>query len=88
MDLLVRYSNHEDELRRVAGVLRRIDQGDHDNEPGLAIAASQPRGLAKLNDGDVRNLVASFRAGKTKKALAERYGISESSVKRLMRGYQ
>lgn len=86
MDLLVRYSNHEDALGRVVKVLGQIERGDPDNEPGVAIlAGSRPRGLAKLDDGDVRQLVSSFRAGMTKCALAEQYGISESTVKRLLR---
>jgi hypothetical protein len=88
VDLLVRYSNHEDALRRVAGLLRRVEQGDQEDEPGVRLTGSLPRGLAKLDEADVRQLVGSFRAGTAKRILAERYGISESSVKRLLRRYR
>ena len=88
VDLLVRYSNHDDALRRVAGVLRRAEQDDQADEAGLPSAGPRPRGLATLGDDDVRQLVRSFRAGTAKRVLAERYDISESSVKRLLRRWQ
>jgi hypothetical protein len=88
LDLLVRYSNHDDALRRVTGVLRRVEQDDQADEAGLPFAGPRPRGLATLSGDDVRQLVSSFRAGTAKRVLAERYGISESSVKRLLRRWQ
>ncbi|MDQ3579274.1 MAG: hypothetical protein M3443_17120 [Actinomycetota bacterium] len=39
----------------------------------------------RLSDEDIRTLLGAFAQGTTKRALAERYGISESSVKRLVR---
>lgn len=40
----------------------------------------------RLSDADQGRLIAAFTAG-TKRKLAERYGISESSVRRLIRQY-
>jgi hypothetical protein len=42
----------------------------------------------RLSEEDQARLVAAFRSGTAKWRLAERYGISESSVKRLLRSYQ
>jgi response regulator of citrate/malate metabolism len=39
----------------------------------------------RLTDDQVRELVAAFEAGTTRMALAERYGISRTSVARLLR---
>jgi hypothetical protein len=39
----------------------------------------------RLSEVDTAQLVAAFTAGTSKRKLAERYGISESSVKRLIR---
>jgi DNA-binding NarL/FixJ family response regulator len=39
----------------------------------------------KLSDTDQERLIAALTAGTSKRKLAERYGISESSVKRLIR---
>jgi transposase-like protein len=39
----------------------------------------------RLSEADTEQLVAAFTAGTSKRKLAERYGISESSVKRLIR---
>jgi FixJ family two-component response regulator len=39
----------------------------------------------RLSETDEQQLVVAFTAGTSKRKLAERYGISESSVKRLIR---
>ena len=39
----------------------------------------------RLSETDIERLIAAFTAGTSKRKLAERYGISESSVKRLIR---
>jgi hypothetical protein len=89
VDLLVRYSNHEDELKPVVKLLRRIEDHDQDDEPGVRLPESPPlRGLARLGSDDVRQLVASFRAGTAKHILAYHYGISLSTVKRLLRRHR
>lgn len=87
VDLLVRYSNHGDALSHMVKVLRRIEEHDQKSEPGVRLPRpSPPRGLARLNPDDLRQLVASFQAGTAKHVLAYRYGISLSTVKRLLRG--
>jgi hypothetical protein len=86
VDLLVRYSNHEDALRHVVKVLRRIEDYDQADDPGVRLPQPTPlRGLARLNPDNVRQLVASFRTGTPKHVLAHRYGVSLSTIKRLLR---
>jgi hypothetical protein len=41
----------------------------------------------RLSEADVAELVGQFAAGVTRTALVEKYGISLSSVKRLLRGH-
>jgi DNA invertase Pin-like site-specific DNA recombinase len=87
--LLVRYSNHEDALKHVVKLLRRIEDYDQRDEPGVQLPEPPPlRGLARLIPNDVRQLVESFRAGTPKHALAHRYEISLSTVKRLLRSVE
>jgi DNA invertase Pin-like site-specific DNA recombinase len=87
VELLARYSNfHEmDSLREV---LRRIAAGDQTEAPGLVGASARwpPRNLRdRLEEADVQELVESYQTGSTIRALARRFMISESSVKRLLR---
>jgi hypothetical protein len=42
----------------------------------------------RLNDANIRLLVAAFERGTPKWKLAEQYSISESSVKRLVRKHR
>jgi transposase len=42
-------------------------------------------GRDRLGEADTERLIAAFTAGTSKRKLAGRYGISESSVKRLIR---
>jgi DNA invertase Pin-like site-specific DNA recombinase len=47
--------------------------------------SSQRRVDDRLSEADRQRLIAAFTAGTSKRKLADRYGISESSVKRLIR---
>jgi hypothetical protein len=89
VDLLVRYSNHEDTLSHLVKVLRRIEDHDQEVEPGVRRSEPSPlRGLARLSPDDVSQLVASFRAGTPKHVLAHRYGSSLSTIKRLLKRHR
>jgi hypothetical protein len=54
----------------------------------VVTAGRQWRVRDRLSEAQVRQLVEAFQAGTPKHELAERYGISLSSVKRLLRLYQ
>ncbi|WP_214111392.1 hypothetical protein [Acrocarpospora catenulata] len=89
MELLGRYSKRSDLQERLLEALERakIPHDDHDDQ--LASPSSRPRVVQKitdrLTDEEVRKLVESFHAGTPKHVLAQEYGISLSSVKRLLR---
>ena len=69
-------------------VLRRMEENDPADEPGVH---STGRGVGlvpvreRLGDAGVTELLSAFYAGTTKRELAERYRISESSISRLLR---
>ena len=89
VDLLVRYSNHKDELKHLAKLLRHIE--NHDQDAELVARRPEPmplRGLARLSPDDMRQLITNFRTGTPKHVLAHRYGVSLSTVKRLLRRHR
>jgi hypothetical protein len=91
VEVMRRYSNRPDLLGPLLEVLRRIEDGDKRNEPGVC---STGRGggsapiLDRLSEADVRRIVDRFRAGTPKHRLATEYGIGLSSVKRLLRKHR
>ena len=69
-------------------LLRRIEEWDQAAEPGVACTAHGGGRIPvreRLSDQDVDDLVHRFRAGTPKHKLASYYGISLSSVKRLLK---
>jgi hypothetical protein len=91
VEVLRRYSNLPYVLKRVQDVLRRIEENDQTDEPGVC---STGRGVGlvpvreRLGDGAVAELILTFQSGTAKHLLAERYGISVSSISRLLRDYR
>lgn len=91
MELLRRYSNRSDLLKHLVSVLERISEETpaSDEAPQLA-SADGPRPQAwrvsdRLSSADIKILVTSYLAGGTIRDLAEQYGISTTSVKRVLR---
>jgi len=67
-------------------VLRRIEDGDQEGEPGGVVSRERPgRPSDRLSEADVREIVDRFRAGLPKHKLAAEYGMSLSTMKRLLR---
>ena len=91
MELLRRYSNREDLLKPLVSVLERINEDlPASQEEAQLVSADGPTSRAwhvsdRLLPTDVKTLGASYLAGSTIRVLAEQYGISTSSVKRLLR---
>lgn len=88
MELLRRYSNLPDLLKRMRGVLRRIEQNDQTDEPG--VCSTGPGGglvpiRERLVETELDAMVASFQRGTIIRVLADQYGMCESSVKRVLR---
>lgn len=89
VELLRRYSNRQDLLEPLVDVLRRIRENDQTDEPGLDgpyRTAEPPKSFAEqLTTEGIENLVAAYRAGMTGAELATKYGVSLSTVRRLLR---
>lgn len=89
-----RYANRPDllaELNRVAAKLAEPAGSPPDDTPyeeGMARGGRQRRVADLLAPDDIKELVASFKAGVAKHRLATKYGISVSSVKRLLRQHR
>ena len=88
VEVLRRYSNRTDLLRSIQDVLRHIEENDQTDEPGVCLTG-RGGGLSpvrlRLGDTTVHAFVAEFAAGATRQELVGRYGVSLSSVKRLLR---
>ena len=69
-------------------VLRRIKSGDREDEPGVASQGTGRRRLSdRLSDTDICVIIAQFRDGVPKHRLATTYGMSLSTMKRLLRAH-
>jgi hypothetical protein len=91
VEVLRRYSNRPDLLGPLVDVLGRIEAGDQDDEPGVHSTRRGGR-LApvseRLGEGAIREMVEKFRTGVPKGRLVEEFGISMSSVKRVIRRHR
>ena len=91
VELLSRYSNRDDLLKPLVSVLDRINtQPEPAEEQDQLPSADGPTPATwRVNDRvtpvDAKALVDSFLAGDIIRVLADRYGISPSSVKRILR---
>ena len=90
VELVRRYSNRADLQERLAEARSRASQLSQ-QEPGahsVALSARVSRTWRvrdRLTDADVECLIAEFLAGTPKRVLAERYAVSFSTVKNILR---
>src|SRR5215469_3623504 len=90
VEVLKRYSHPEvlDDLRSAVKAITHSIQQDHvvtcENPAGRRPrAGTRPKITARLSESDIATMVAAYQAGTISgKQLAEKYGISLSSVKR------
>jgi hypothetical protein len=88
VELLRRYSNRPELAGPMIDVLRRIEEGDKTDVPDVE---SRNRGgrwpplEERLGKGGLAQLVADRRAGARLRDLVEKYGICESTVKRVLK---
>jgi acetyl-CoA acetyltransferase len=91
VDLRGRLSNHQVlealTLAEQAVATRAVDMGvvESASTSSASLATRPWRVIDRLGEKLILDLLADRRAGATKQALVERYGISRSSVKRLVR---
>jgi len=91
VELVRRYSNRADLQEGLSSVaVRASGREAHDREALRVLAADDPpprvwRLRDRLGDESVQELIEGFRAGATARALADKFKISKSSVKTLLR---
>jgi hypothetical protein len=86
VDLLIRYSKQVDRVSELVSAVERLRVGDAGEPVRVSVRSAeeprvQQRVMDRLGDAGVSRLVAEFRAGATKSELAQRYAMSESTVK-------
>lgn len=90
MELVRRYSNRADLQERLAEARFRASQrGRQEPDSHAIIVSGRVPGVwrvrDRLSDEDVLALIAEFLAGTSKRMLAERYAVSFSTVKNILR---
>lgn len=90
VDLLSRYCNRTDLLVDLDYAARQIARGLARPQPRRSVSSRDRVGRQwslqdRLGEELIRDLVQGRLAGVSQKETAEKYGISESSVKRIMR---
>jgi hypothetical protein len=92
VEVLRRYSNRDDLIKPLVSVLERIEAGDRTDVPGVQSVVNtepnRPPVRERLSADDVGQLVRRFRDGTPKRVLVAEYGVSLSSVKRLLRRHR
>jgi hypothetical protein len=91
VDLRGRFSNPE--VRAMVLQVAQLADGikveeDQQERPALAPQRQRWRLVDRLGEQTIQDLLKDRRAGTTQRRLAERYGISLSSVKRVLRRHR
>lgn len=90
VDLIRRYSNRADLQERLGQACLRLNQHDQElQQPTLDSVSGQSSGVWRVRDrlteDQVMQLIAEFLSGTSKRELAERYDLSFSTVKNILR---
>jgi hypothetical protein len=85
MEVIPRYSNRPDLLGPMMDVLRRIKESDQSDEPGCVESRElgSVRPSDRLSEADIWDISDRFSVSKL--SLAEEYGMSLSTMKRLLK---
>jgi hypothetical protein len=90
VDLMRAYLNRQDLADALVSAVWQLQKAQaRTGEPAFSMRSTQSPSQWRVGDRlsktDTEQLIAYFAAGTSKRKLAERYGIGESSVKRLIR---
>jgi len=88
VELLSRYSNRADLLKPLLDVLRRIEENDQTDEPGIEAGTPSLPGRRiqdRLAPDDLTDLIDLYRSGATRRQVAEKFGVGEQTVKYILR---
>ncbi len=93
VELLSRYSNQPDIAKPLVKLMQLVatePAADTDPSPLVLADSSRPPALpfaARLSAEDVQTMIKSYLAGRTIVEMGAQYGVSESTIKRLLRQY-
>lgn len=83
-----RYSNRPDLLEQLRKVAAILSDGNQDNSTGAKVAAESVVRSRRLRDRfspeDLQVMIDLYKSGTTAKQIAEKFGVSLRSVKRLL----
>lgn len=84
------YSKQVDRVSELVSAVERLRVGDAGAPVRVSVRSAEgPRGQQRVTDrlgeAELCRLVSEWRAGTTKRELAERYAMSESPAKRILR---
>jgi hypothetical protein len=90
VELVRRYCNRPDLQERLAAIQPGASQrrGPETDSDALTVSGRVPdawRVRDRLTEADVQSLISEFLTGTPKRVLAERYVVSFSTVKRILR---
>ena len=90
VDLLIAYSKQVDRVSELVSAVERLRVGDVSEPVRVSVRSAdgtrvQQRVMDRLGEAGVCRLASEFRAGVTTRELAERYAMSQSTVKRILR---
>ena len=85
MEVLRRYSNRPELVKPIQDVLRRIDERDQTDAPGVASASDALRPMRRQLSTEEREVVIEkSRAGVASRVLAEQYGVTASCIRTIL----
>jgi DNA invertase Pin-like site-specific DNA recombinase len=86
-----RYSNRPDLLQQLRKVAAILSDGGQGNDASAGVAPRSVVRSRRLRDrfslDDLQTMIDLYRSGVTATAVAEKFGVSLRSVKRLLRQY-
>ena len=90
VDLLIRYSKQVDRVSELVSAVECLRVGSVGEPVRVSVRSAegtrvQQRVTDRLGEAELCRLASEFVAGATKRELAERYTMSESTVKRILR---
>ncbi|HSW66075.1 MAG TPA: helix-turn-helix domain-containing protein [Bacillota bacterium] len=90
MELLTTYSNNPTFLSDLRMTLAAVSQDDpEDDEPGLGGTERQTQRwwsmASRLSAAGIEEVIEHYQAGMTAQALADKFSVSLSSIKRILR---
>jgi transcriptional regulator of aromatic amino acid metabolism len=89
VELARRYSNRPELLNPLVRTLDKIHNGTPSDDVDLAVVEGRQARVPTVNDrltpADIQILIDSYMAGATSKKLAEEYGFSGTTIKRILR---